>query len=364
MGKKDLHKKPFDESTVAKLEIFEDYTLAWIPVFVMAGVPTINIFDFFAGTGYDLNGVAGSPIRILNGIKKHIGLFFKMKCKVILHFNEYDKEKFALLKSSCDDFLQNNNGVALKVELNLYNEDFDVLFNQLLPQIKKFPSLVFLDQNGIKYLDDKYFMELESTKHTDFLYFVSASYFWRFGTKKEFKAHFQMDMEEAKKDPYKLIHRNLLQQLRKKIPAKSQLKLYPYSLKKGVNIHGIIFGASHPLAVDKFLAIAWKRNEINGEANFDIDDDVKKIQLDAFDGQRLTKLEKFKDNLKQKILSGEITNNFDAYSFTTEEGHIGRHTADCLKEMKSNGELAYDGISPCVTYDNVYKKHKLVKYIV
>ena len=31
----DLHSKPFDESTITKLEIFEDYAKAWIPTFVM-----------------------------------------------------------------------------------------------------------------------------------------------------------------------------------------------------------------------------------------------------------------------------------------------------------------------------------------
>jgi hypothetical protein len=57
MGYKDLHEEPFDESTIAKLEIFEDYAQAWIPTFVMQGIPTINIFDFFAGTGYDKSGL-------------------------------------------------------------------------------------------------------------------------------------------------------------------------------------------------------------------------------------------------------------------------------------------------------------------
>ena len=65
MSIKNLHDKPFDESTIAKLEIFEDYAQAWIPTFVMQGVSNICIFDFFAETGYDKNGVAGSPIRIL-----------------------------------------------------------------------------------------------------------------------------------------------------------------------------------------------------------------------------------------------------------------------------------------------------------
>lgn len=193
----------------------------------------------------------------------------------------------------------------------MFNEDFEELFPKLLPSIKQYPSLVYLDQNGIKFLSAKYFLELENTRQTDFLYFVSASYFWRFGESKEFKIHLDIDMAAAKKNPYQFIHRNIIGQLRKKLPSNSKLKLYPFSLKKVANINGIIFGASHPRAVDKFLSIAWKRNETNGEANFDIDNDIAKSQLLLFVNKKLTKVEEFKQNVRVKVLNSEIKNNFE-----------------------------------------------------
>ncbi|MEO8172744.1 MAG: three-Cys-motif partner protein TcmP [Sediminibacterium sp.] len=367
MARKDLHEKPFDETTIAKLEIFEDYAEAWIPTFVMSGADTICIFDFFAGTGYDKNAVEGSPIRILNKIKQQIGNIFQKNVKVKVFLNEWEPNKkeqvkFELLKIACNDFLEKNKNVKKAIELNLYNEDFEEIFPKLLPEIKKFPSLVYLDQNGIKFLSEKYFLELEKTKQTDFLYFVSASYFWRFGERKEFKVHLDIDMVAAKKDPYKFIHRNIIEQLRQKLPSNSKLKLYPFSLRKGPNIHGIIFGATHSRAVDKFLSIAWKRNETNGEANFDIDEDKKKAQLAFFEDKKLTKIEDFKERVKQKILSREIKNNFELLNFVYDEGHVGSHAAECLREMKKNKEIDYVGISPLVTYDNVYKLKKKVEY--
>lgn len=93
MGRKDLHEKPFDSGTIAKLEIFEDYTQAWIPTFVMIGVPVICIFDFFAGTGYDKAGIEGSPIRVLDKIKQHVDNIFQKKVKVKLFLNEYNPQK-------------------------------------------------------------------------------------------------------------------------------------------------------------------------------------------------------------------------------------------------------------------------------
>lgn len=273
-----------------------------------------------------------------------------------------EQTKFELLQKACTEYLEKNSDVNRAIQLNLYNQNFEELFSNLLPIIKQFPSLVYLDQNGIKFLSEKYFLELEKTKQTDFLYFVSASYFWRFGDSKEFKVHLDIDMSAAKKDPYRFIHRNIIEQLRKKLQSNSKLKLYPYSLRKGANIHGIIFGASHPRAVDKFLSIAWKRNETNGQANFDIDNDKTKSQLLLFGDKKLTKIEEFKHNVRDKILKKEIKNNFELLDYVYDEGHIGKHASECLKEMKKNGELDYEGTSPLVTYENVYKNKKKIEY--
>jgi three-Cys-motif partner protein len=369
MAYKDLHENPFDETTIAKLEIFEDYAQAWIPTFVMSGANTICIFDFFSGTGYDINGVEGSPIRILKKIKEHVGNIFQRGVKIKVYLNEWEpnkreQKKFELLQKACDDFFQKNPDVKRAIELNLSNENFEELFPKLLPIVKIFPSLVYLDQNGIKFLSEKYFLELEKTRQTDFLYFVSASYFWRFGNSEEFKIHLDIDMAEAKKEPYKFIHRNIIDQIRNKLPDKTQLKLYPFSLRKGANIHGIIFGATHPRAVDKFLNVAWKRNEINGEANFDIDDDRKKNQMDLFGEKKLTKLEDFQINVRNKVLTGEIKNNFELLEYAYNQGHIGNHASECLKNMKKQKEIDYESSSPLVTYENVYKIKKKITYKV
>lgn len=361
---KNLHEDPFDESTIAKLEMFEDYAQEWIPTFVMQGVATICIFDFFAGTGYDKNGIAGSPIRILQKIKEQVIPIFQKKVKVVVYLNELNRKKFESLKKACADYLDENDHVGRAVEIQYFNEDFEILFPKLLSIINQFPSLVYLDQNGIKFLSEKYFLELERTTQTDFLYFVSASYIWRFGESEEFKVHLDIDMTEAKKNPYKFIHRSIIEQLRKKLPANTKLRLHPFSLKKGANIYGIIFGASHPRAVQKFLDVAWKRNAVNGEANFDIDDDELKGQGSLFDAPQLTKIQTFKADVREKILAKEIVNNFQLYDYALQEGHLGSHAADELREMKKKGEISYEGTSPLVTYEQVYKMKRKVDYII
>jgi three-Cys-motif partner protein len=369
MASKNLHDKPFSESTIAKLEIFESYAEAWIPTFVMSGAKQICVFDFFSGTGYDKNGVAGSPIRLLDQVKKHLWNIFdkKVKVKIILNEFEPDKQrqvKFELLKKACEDFLSVNKDVARAIEIVYENEDFEELFPKLLPEINKYPSLVYLDQNGIKFLSEKYFLELEKTQQTDFLYFVSASYFWRFGEREEFKVHLDIDMALAKQQPYRFINRSIIEQLRNKLPKNSKLKLYPFSLKKGANIHGIIFGASHPRAVDKFLTISWRQNEVNGQANFDIDGDTEITQLSFFEAPKLSKIQEFKNSVKEKILNREITNNFDLLEYVYNQGHIGKHASECLKDLKKEGKVYFDGVSPLVTYDKVYRDKRKLNYTV
>ncbi len=370
MGYKDLHDSPFDESTIAKLEIFQDYAQAWIPTFVMQDhVLEIHIFDFFAGTGYDKNGIPGSPIRILTKIQEQKGYLFQKEVNVVLHLNEFEptkkkQQKYEQLKRSCSEFMDKDTSLSNRVKIRYYNEDFETLFPKLFSDIEKHPSLVYLDQNGIKFLSEKYFLELEKTSRTDFLYFVSSSYFWRFGERDEFKVHLDIDMEVAKGQGYKQIHRTITDHLRKRLPTGTKLKLYPFSLRKGANIHGIIFGASHPRAVDKFLSIGWKRNGENGDANFDIDDEAGKAQLNMFEGQKLSKIESFKKETKNRLLSKEIADNAELLDFTYGAGHIPKHAADCVRELKNLGKLTYDGRSPLVTYDNVYKNRKKSQYTI
>ena len=362
----NLHDKPFDEGTLKKLEIFEMYTKQWLPTFIMSEAETICIYDFFAGTGYDIVGELGSPIRILRQIKEQIGHIFNKQTHLYLIFNEFNKEKANKLEKACKDFILSDSELRRANESNLlcykiFNEDFSDLFPKQIRYINKYPSLVFLDQNGVKFLDDKFFIPLINSQCTDFIYFVSSSYVRRFY--EDLSQYIDYDIKQAEKEPTTWIHRNIIEQLRKKIPEGNETKLYPFTLKKGPNIYGIIFGASHPRAVDKFLDTAWKENEINGEANFDIDNDTNKGMKDLFGNIQLTKIQKFQKDLREKILSKELRTNKDVYLFTLEQGHIPVHATEELKLMKQNGLITF-GRSPMINYNQVYKRKNIITYTI
>ncbi len=370
MGSKNIHIEPFDRGTITKLEIFEDYAQAWIPTFVMQStVSEIHIFDFFSGPGYDCNDIPGSPIRILQKINEQLGNILMKKTKIVLHFNEFEptkkvQEKFEILKENCKTFISNNPKFKYFLTINYYNENAEGLFFKLLPYINKYPSLVYLDQNGVKFISQEYVNELESLNTTDFLYFVSSSFFKRYGKTEEFRRALEIDIEELKDEEYRNMHRLVFNKMKSRLPIKTNLKLFPFSIKKNANIYGIVFGAKNYAAVDKFLSIAWKRNNLNGEADFDIDEDKTKMQLDIFEGKKMTKIEKFQNDLEEKLLGMSTVSNKSVLLYTYENGHIPQHAVNIIKKMKKENKLNYNSKSPYLTYDNVFRKKNILHYTI
>lgn len=364
---RNLHNNPFDEGTLAKLDLFETYTKEWLPVFIMKG-SRIFIFDYFAGTGYSITNQPGSPIRILTQVANQTGYIFQKQSKITLVFNEYDKSKYDKLMTSCNQFVSENNDLSRMKEAGLLkieyrNMDFDELFPKTISTFNNGPSLLFLDQNGIKFLSDKYFDKLKEVHCVDFLYFVSSSYINRFCDTPQFKSCISIDKEKIKREGVRYVHQIVLEEMRKKIPPTSNLRLYPFSIKKGANIYGIIFGSAHPKGVDKFLGTAWKMNSINGCANFDIDCDQEKRQLDIFEN-KLTKIQKFKNDLQERILSGVIHNNQQAYDYTLDNGHIAQHAKEAINELKTQKKIQYDSTSPLCNYEHVYgPKSRIIEYV-
>ena len=99
---KDFHNKPFDDETILKLEIFKGYIREWLPVFLSRkSFSTVYIFDFFAGPGKDLHGQEGSPLIILDEVKKYLNnpkLHYADKVSITLFFNDDDPDKIFSLE--------------------------------------------------------------------------------------------------------------------------------------------------------------------------------------------------------------------------------------------------------------------------
>lgn len=343
---KDLHEEAFDEATLVKLSLFQKYLKDWLPTFIMQKqITEINIFDSFAGPGYDITKKPGSPMLILSTINEFLPHLRKYPTKINIYLNEYNLEKFEKLEENVGYFLKKYTELENYININLSNLDFEKHFSSIEVMLKKkIPNLVFLDQNGVKWVSDNRFKELISINITDFLFFVSSGHIARFHKEPTFLKHLGINANDIEKAPHEFIHRVVLNHYKKLIPDGNETLLFPFSLKKGLNIHGLIFGASSLRACDKFLHRAWKENPINGEANFDIDKDIEKQEEELFPEHKAkSKKELFQENTGKEIVNRNIKNNLELYEFTLKSGHLPEHSREVLKNLKGKGKIKYSG---------------------
>ena len=122
------------------------------------------------------------------------------------------------------------------------------------------------------------------------------------------------------------MHRSIASLYRKWIPKDQEYYLAPFSLKKGSNINGLVFGSANLLGILKFLEICWKLDPERGEANYDIDSDhlAKSGQpLDLFNqANKSRKLTEFEQRVEELLLNGKLTSDFEVFRYALESGFL------------------------------------------
>lgn len=341
MGR-NLFRKPFDDGTLDKLTIFEDYFKEWLPVFISRRTiiwNEIQIFDLFAGEGTDVNGIHGSPMRILSILNDNAATIIESKVKIRVVINEYDTEKYKLLVQNLETI---TNKSLYSVEL--YNDDFLAVFNRHYDSMVRTANFLFLDQNGIKQITEDVFSQLISLKQTDFLFFISSSYIKRFSEVEEFAKYLKITKQDLEGKSYYHIHRVVLEYYRTKIPDNRAYFLAPFSIKKPTGIYGLIFGTNHTLGIEKFLQVCWKHDMLTGEANFDIDNEqIDLSQPSLFKEFDIpTKRQVFEESLKSKILNSELKTDLQVYLFSLNEGFLLKDANRILKELDKEEKITLD----------------------
>lgn len=341
MSGKDLFGKPFDDGTIDKLQIFEDYFKEWLPVFLALKDPIwkeIQIFDLFAGEGKDSNGVYGSPMRILSILNDNKALILASNIKIRVIINEFKQKKYSVLLSNLKSIEDSS-----LYELKCYNDDFNVIFNKYYNSMRGTANFLFLDQNGIKQITNEVFLKLISLFQTDILFFISSSYIKRFAENEEFKKYLKLTRQDFEGKSYFHIHRIILSYYRSLIPNSKKYYLAPFSIKKPTGIYGLIFGSNHTYGLEKFLNVCWKHDKLTGEANFDIDNekiDLNKPSLfEAFNIP--TKKQVFERDITEKIISGKLRSDVEVYLFALDEGFLPRDCNKILKNLKESGKITY-----------------------
>lgn len=330
MASADFHDRRFDEGTLTKLRIFELYTREWLPVFLANKTPLrseIHVFDFFAGPGTDSEGTPGSPLRLLQQIRSMTHLPGWQVTKTVAHFFDEDAEKIAALRARIDE-----RPTVPRLELDIKPYEFHEALTQSgkILQSPNAAKLLLIDQFGVDNVTPEVFKTLVDAPTCDFLFFLSSS------TLHRFRDHPAIKQKIERPDDHYHVHRAALEYYRSLLKNPLEYYLAPFSIKKGANIYGLIFGSAHPLGMDKFLRVAWKQDAINGEADFDINRenfDPHQATLPLLE-LRPSKVTMFEAGLERRLRSGSIRNEVDVIRVCFEHGVTRQHAEPVLKRLK------------------------------
>jgi len=351
MSERNLHDKPFDEGTQDKLDLYRGYLREWIPVFLNTpSIMTINIFDFFAGPGTDSDGNPGSPVIALEEISAALLKPRKNDAKINLYFNEYSVNKYQSLAAWVSQAQTDNPIIRFHTE----QLDFPEAFNKWYVFAKKpqTANLLFLDQNGVKQITAEVFQQILDLRFTDFLFFISSSSVHRFKREDSIVGKVPVNDDDLIHMTRTNVHRTITEAYRRIVPATMKYYLAPFSIKKGANVYGLIFGSHHPLAMDKFLHKCWEKDEVRGEANFDIDDEQINQNSPSLFAEMNTpkKLSLFEKELIAAVLGKKLSTNKDVYIFTLERGFLAKHAQKVIKDLMSSKQLPKQTLH--ISYDS------------
>lgn len=336
MSNADFHEKPYDAGSLTKLKIFELYVQEWIPVFVSQPEPRfreIHLFDLFSGPGTDAVNQLGSPLRMVHQLRSYAmrGMAGWSKVEIVVHFSDADAGKTERLRKLIEHPDWKIPGVRVEVETLSFEDALET--HRAILSNPNAAKLLILDQFGVDAISEEVFRFLITAPRTDFIFFLSSSALHRF------RSHPAIKIKIGQVDDSYDVHRVAYEWYSALTPKSAYLGRF--SIKKGSNIYGLIFGSQHPLGAHKFLEVAWKNDEICGEANFDID--RENIAADELllpmDILRPKKIQAFEADLESALRAGKIHDEAVLVHFCIAAGMTGQHAKPVLQKLKAEGVI-------------------------
>ncbi len=360
MAKKDINQSEFSEETKLKLDLFRECFREWFPVFVHNPfVSHIYVYDLFAGSGKDPANNPGSPIILFQESRGNE----KQHCKslsrdgaphVIFAFNELESSKCAELEknvreehSSCKSQCTEST-CPFDKSFVFGQRDFSDLinnssnFNQILAN-KKFAKFILLDQYGFKQINDEVFLKLVNSPNTDFIFFIASSFVKRFKNMPAVTSYFDKNQIKYDETKPKECHRVITSYFRNLIPENMDYYLHSFTIQKGTNYYGLIFGTNHSLGMEKFVKVCWKHDKQAGESNCNINDDFEPGTL-FYDSNNTVKRVDMQARLESMILESKISDNVTGLKFTLKNGCEPKLFVDTVKNLLKQGKIKVDGV--------------------
>ncbi len=358
--------KAFDEATKLKLEIFGECFREWLPVFIHnIYTPRLFIYDFFAGNGKDINGSPGSPLVLLNEAKgTNCKICSRLHQKEIV-FGFNDKNEGATLKEVVENYLlecrkHNCKQDQCNYQVHFGNYDFKQALDRenvkAVLSNNNYAKFLVLDQFGFSQIDQNVFAELVNYPKTDFIFFIASSYVKRFKDHPYLKKYIDttsIDFDEIKP---KEIHRRIASHYESLLGQK-EFYIHHFSLKKGANYYGLIFGSGHTLGMEKFLKICWSKDKYAGESTENINEDYEEGTL-FYDEKTFNKITEVKNEIRSKVLNHEISDNITGLKYALKKRCLPKIFTETILELESEERIKRTGdVNNCS-----YNIHRINKY--
>jgi len=350
---KNINDKPFDDATKLKLNIFGECFEEWLPVFNNdIYTNEVYIFDFFAGSGTDIEKYPGSPLVLLEKAKgKDQQYCSKAKKKITFIFNEGLKDKSLELEENVNRYIEEckrkNNCTGCVYNYSVLNYDFKDIFENFeirnILENKSIGKFVLLDQYGFKEIDENIFRKLISFPKTDFIFFISSSFINRFKEHPNTKKYIDTSKIKFEDKKPNEIHRAIAEYFRGLIHQ--DYFLHHFSIrkeeKKG-NYYGLIFGSNHTLGMEKFLKICWQIDKFAGEASYNIDNNHEQGTI-FYNPQNPIKIDDVKKDIKEKILSENIKDNINGLKYAMLKGCEPKLFTQVVQELEKQNLIEREG---------------------
>lgn len=180
-------------------------------------------------------------------------------------------------------------------------------------------KFILLDQYGFKEVDNDVFLKLIKSPRTDFIFFISSSFIRRFKEHPNITRYFETNKIDFEKSKPHECHKYVAKYFRSLVPNGLEFYLHHFTIKKGTNYHGLIFGTSHTLGMEKFLKVCWTHDKMAGESNFSMYNDFKMDNL-FYTETNTVLLNLFKADLTDKILQSKLKSSISAMKYTLSKG--------------------------------------------
>lgn len=356
---KNINSFEYTEETMLKLDIFRKCFREWYPVFLHAPhISHLFIYDMFAGSGKDAAGNYGSPLILLQEARgenrQHCNHLISNggKPSVVFGFNEMLQSKATELKQNIDTeqaecqknceysicpFTNNIHIGAYDFRELIQNEQVNSVLNN-----RSYGKFILLDQYGFKQINDEVFLKLINSPKTDFIFFIASSFIRRFKTLDAVTAYFHNNSIIFDESKPKECHRAIADYFRSLIPEDKEYYLHSFTIQKGSNYYGLIFGSNHTLGMEKFLKVCWSEDQLAGESNCNINNDYEIGSL-FYNPTFSNKKQNVYNIVKDKILKKEIISNIEGLKFVLSQGCEPQLFVDVVKDLMNSKQIEIDG---------------------